>query len=290
MLEISPKETFDPENLKYQYIFDDMQLQINNELNILNPRSCQNRNNFLLLVEWLSHDNPTLAAKLILQRNDIIARRINGKLLVAPCKSKEMNSTTVEFEAGIISKFENERIDAELEILARKQESVQLVSETQTTESLWQEINQQGEEFEDQLEDILGKATKAIQKELSDLIWHWRLIMFAIIVFALLVVLIILGNFNCFFFLDSYVLRFICLRKSRNREIPTTIPVHLIQTCTTHNQGLESVEDHNVLSYKPQIYPLEYFSLFPRECREQARNSTRNNLCTEQSNLAKGQI
>ncbi|KAK6114726.1 hypothetical protein QQG55_53710 [Brugia pahangi] len=51
-----------------------------------------------------------------------------------------------------------------------------------------------------------------------------------------------------------------------------------------------TIINHNVLSYKPQIYPLEHFSLFPRECREQARNSTRNNLCTEQSNLAKGQI
>ncbi|VDN83739.1 unnamed protein product, partial [Brugia pahangi] len=61
-------------------------------------------------------------------------------------------------------------------------------------------------------------------------------------------------------------------------------------TKISSESGLESVEDHNVLSYKPQIYPLEYFSLFPRECREQARNSTRNNLCTEQSNLAKGQI
>ncbi|VBB26581.1 unnamed protein product [Acanthocheilonema viteae] len=128
---ISPEETFDPENVKYQYIFDSIQLQINNELNILNQRSCQNRNNlFIIASRVVSHDNPTLTAKLILQRNDIIARRINGKLLVAPCKSKEMESTTVEFEAEIINKFENERIKAELEILARKHESIQLISET----------------------------------------------------------------------------------------------------------------------------------------------------------------
>ncbi|VBB34785.1 unnamed protein product [Acanthocheilonema viteae] len=132
---------------------------------------CDGSKQRMQLWKWLSHDNPTLAAKLILQRNDIIAERINGKFLVALCKFKEIESTIIEFEAGIINKFENERINAELEILARKHESVQLISETRATETIWQEISQQGEEFAEQLEDIPGKhrnhAKRAFRSHLA---------------------------------------------------------------------------------------------------------------------------
>ncbi|KAK6114327.1 hypothetical protein QQG55_55555 [Brugia pahangi] len=75
-----------------------------------------------------------------------------------------------------------------------------------------------------------------------------------------------------------------------NLLLTVAISIILQAAETKECKWTSGVENHNVLSYKPQIYPLEHFSLFPRECREQARNSTRNNLCTEQSNLAKGQI
>lgn len=53
--------------------------------------------------------------------------RIEGKLLLAPCKSKERNPRKID-QGGIISKFEIERINAELEILAHKRETIDGVS------------------------------------------------------------------------------------------------------------------------------------------------------------------
>lgn len=50
----------------------------------MEQQTCENRNNLLLVIEWLSLDNPTLAVNLLLQRNDVIAKRIDEKLLIAP--------------------------------------------------------------------------------------------------------------------------------------------------------------------------------------------------------------
>ncbi|VIO99985.1 Uncharacterized protein BM_BM8747 [Brugia malayi] len=45
---------------------------------------------------------PTLATKLILQRNDVIAKRINGNLMVAPCKSEQSTIENIEFKGDLI--------------------------------------------------------------------------------------------------------------------------------------------------------------------------------------------
>ncbi|EJW73732.1 hypothetical protein WUBG_15362 [Wuchereria bancrofti] len=66
---------------------------------------------------WLSISNPTLVARLMLQRNDVIIKR---SLLLSPCKSKELTIENMEF---------NE------------------VPYQQKDESLWQEISEQGEEL-----------------------------------------------------------------------------------------------------------------------------------------------
>uniref|UniRef100_A0AAF5Q6K0 Uncharacterized protein n=1 Tax=Wuchereria bancrofti TaxID=6293 RepID=A0AAF5Q6K0_WUCBA len=83
-------------------------------------RSCQNRNNLLLLIEWLSISNPTLAARLLLQKNDVMAKRVSGKLLITSCKTMEITIQNIEFKGNLINKLEVERVNAELELLARR--------------------------------------------------------------------------------------------------------------------------------------------------------------------------
>uniref|UniRef100_A0AAF5RY31 DUF5641 domain-containing protein n=1 Tax=Wuchereria bancrofti TaxID=6293 RepID=A0AAF5RY31_WUCBA len=112
MMETYQQDDNDPENTKLQYLFD------------MEQRTCENRNNLLLLIEWLSMDNPTLAANLLLQRNDVIAKRIDGKLLIAPCKPDSLNPKIIEIKGGLISKFEIDKVNAVLEILAQNQRMI----------------------------------------------------------------------------------------------------------------------------------------------------------------------
>uniref|UniRef100_A0A1I7VZM2 DUF1758 domain-containing protein n=2 Tax=Loa loa TaxID=7209 RepID=A0A1I7VZM2_LOALO len=66
----------------------------------------------------MSGNYPTLAAEMLQQRNDVIARRDSrlGQLLVAPCKTNGITLKNIEFSGGLKGKFEIERINAELEL------------------------------------------------------------------------------------------------------------------------------------------------------------------------------
>ncbi|MCP9263120.1 Integrase core domain containing protein [Dirofilaria immitis] len=188
MKEVSEREEteldkFDPRNIKYQYLFDVLQIEFKKQLTKLYQRSCQNRNNLLLLIEWLSTVNPTLAVKLLLQRNDIIAKRIKGKLLIAPCSFNASEWKTVDFKAGIMSKFEIEKINADLDILAQTLGITNPVHGPTREESLRELIVEQGEELVNQLETEFDETTELIEQELSEVMKRWKLITFSIIVF-----------------------------------------------------------------------------------------------------------
>ncbi|MCP9266373.1 Homocysteine S-methyltransferase 1 [Dirofilaria immitis] len=143
------------------------EIEFKKQLTKLYQRSCQNRNNLLLLIEWLSTVNPTLAVKLLLQRNDIIAKRIKGKLLIAPCSFNASEWKTVDFKAGIVSKFEIEKINADLDILAQTLGITNPVHGPTREESLRELIVEQGEELVNQLETEFDETTELIEQELS---------------------------------------------------------------------------------------------------------------------------
>ncbi|EJW83885.1 hypothetical protein WUBG_05204 [Wuchereria bancrofti] len=144
-MEISPEETSDHNNVKLQYAVDSLRQEFIQQFEDTYQRSCQNRNNLLYLIEALSSHYPTLTTKMILQRSDVTAKNENGILLIAPCKMDRIPFQNIEFKGGLIDKFEAERINAELEILAHRHEVVNTISHEQKDESLWQEISGQGE-------------------------------------------------------------------------------------------------------------------------------------------------
>lgn len=88
---------------------------------------------------------------------------------------------------------------------------------------LWEEISQQGEKLWENLEIEIDKAIEAINEELSNLIIHWKLITFGIIVFVLL---IIIGPIFCF--------------KSSKKWRFLTIPIKTIPTFLS-NQGEQKI-------------------------------------------------
>uniref|UniRef100_A0A1I7VZS6 DUF1758 domain-containing protein n=1 Tax=Loa loa TaxID=7209 RepID=A0A1I7VZS6_LOALO len=78
----------------------------------------------------MSGNYPTLAAEMLQQRNDVIARRDSrlGQLLVAPCKTNGITLKNIEFSGGLKGKFEIERINAELELVSHYHDTINLIS------------------------------------------------------------------------------------------------------------------------------------------------------------------
>ncbi|VDN04616.1 unnamed protein product, partial [Onchocerca ochengi] len=90
----------------------------------------------------------------------------------------------------IIGKFELERINAELEILAQKQEATNQITNQQRQETFWEQITQQGEELAEQLENGIIKSAELIQEGSAILAEHWKLITICASVLLLTVILI----------------------------------------------------------------------------------------------------
>ncbi|KAL3998740.1 hypothetical protein ACH3XW_16260 [Acanthocheilonema viteae] len=254
MIETNQEEIVDPENPKFQYVFDNLREEFKQQMNELSKLSCQNRNNLLSLIEWLSHSNPTLAAELILQRNDIIAKRINGNLLIASCNSKRLKTRVVEFNGGIINKFEVERIDAELEILSQQHPNIDYILNRPKTE-IWNEINNGGVELSQRIEIGFYKARELIQQELDELTKHWRMISFCICCFVILIILIVIKFKSD---LICSLIRLLCIKNSNSKSNPAE--VELVVSLNREEQKPSAEQPKsirlNTFQYIPQSSPL----------------------------------
>ncbi|EJW84094.1 hypothetical protein WUBG_04994, partial [Wuchereria bancrofti] len=108
----------------------------------------------------------------ILQGNDVIAKRIAGNLIA--CKSERSAIENIEFKGGLISKFEIERINAELEILVHNYETINSIPHQTRDEFFWQETSE-GEKFIEQMEEF-NEFILSMEEEFEDVIIHWKLI------------------------------------------------------------------------------------------------------------------
>uniref|UniRef100_A0A1I7W4J9 DUF5641 domain-containing protein n=1 Tax=Loa loa TaxID=7209 RepID=A0A1I7W4J9_LOALO len=168
LMEISLEEMFNPNNVKFQYIFASLRREFIQLLKVTCQRSCQNRNNLLYLIE-MSGNYPTLAAEMLLQRNDVIARREIGQLLVAPYKTNGITLKTIEFSGGLKGKFEIERINAELELVSHYHDTINLISYQQEDDSIWEEITKEGQQLANQLGKELDQVKDSIQEKLKNI-------------------------------------------------------------------------------------------------------------------------
>uniref|UniRef100_A0A1I7VP59 Tudor domain-containing protein n=1 Tax=Loa loa TaxID=7209 RepID=A0A1I7VP59_LOALO len=112
----------------------------------------------------------TLAGNLILQKDDIMVKGINGTLFIGPCEPKIDVPKPNKLISGIIDQFKIEKITAELEILSQEQQfdNGQYV---RPTWSLADEINQESNELSIQFD----KTSEFIQEELNNLTTNWKL-------------------------------------------------------------------------------------------------------------------
>uniref|UniRef100_A0A1I7VZX7 Uncharacterized protein n=1 Tax=Loa loa TaxID=7209 RepID=A0A1I7VZX7_LOALO len=246
MMENTKEKGTDPENTKLQYLYNILQEQFQQKFNEIYQNSCRNRNNLLTLIEWISHDNPTVAANLILQRNDVTAKHINGSLQIAPCKANNLELKLIKFISGIIDHFEIERINAELEILSQQRNYSNYQSKRPEW-NIWKEINQEGTELSEQIGDGVNKMTELIQEELDNFVMHWRLIIFGVCVFIICLVIIIIKvkvELLCFIF------HFSCIKRSNRTTNPTEI--ELAVSLKNQNTFIKRPNHIDIFNYIPQ--------------------------------------
>ncbi|EJD73665.1 hypothetical protein LOAG_18922 [Loa loa] len=91
----------------------------------------------------------SFSTKMLLQSNDVIARREIGQLLVALC-------------GGLKGKFEIERINAELELVSHYHDTINLISYQQEDDSIWEEITKEGQQLANQLVKELDQVKDSI--------------------------------------------------------------------------------------------------------------------------------
>ncbi|VDM23527.1 unnamed protein product [Wuchereria bancrofti] len=159
MMETQRGDDSDPENTKFQYLFDSLQQEFQQQLKLVEQRTCENRNNLLLLIEWLSLDNPTLAANLLLLEILAQNQQTIDPILKPQETSDSLNLKTIEFRDGLISKFEIDKINVALEILAQNQQTINPILKPREISKIWDELKQLEGEFE--------KTTAYLQAKLN---------------------------------------------------------------------------------------------------------------------------
>uniref|UniRef100_A0A0R3QSZ0 Ycf1 n=1 Tax=Brugia timori TaxID=42155 RepID=A0A0R3QSZ0_9BILA len=100
LMENSPVKAFDPENIKFQYLFDSLRQEFLQQLKETYQRSCQNRNNYYY---WSN-------ARLMFQRNDVIAKRVDGNLMYLASRldlSKRLAIKNIEFKRSLLMRDES---------------------------------------------------------------------------------------------------------------------------------------------------------------------------------------
>ncbi|EJD73563.1 hypothetical protein LOAG_19020 [Loa loa] len=103
---------------------------------------------------------------MLLQRDDVIAKREKGILWIAPCKTDRVPLPTIEFTGGLINKFEIEKINAESKLLSYHYDTTTSISSHQRGDSIWEEIAEQGEST-NRIEKEFDQVIQSIQEELE---------------------------------------------------------------------------------------------------------------------------
>ncbi|VDO45035.1 unnamed protein product [Brugia timori] len=92
--------------------------------------------------------------------------------MVTPCKCGRLAIKNIEFRGSLISNFEIERINVELEILTQTQKTINSIPHQMKDELFWQEISEEGEEIIKQMEREFSEIVLPIEEEFENLITH----------------------------------------------------------------------------------------------------------------------
>ena len=183
---------YDHENTKFQYLYDLLKAEIDRrELQSNWLQACGADNTLITLIRWISNVDPTIAAIMLLGRNDIAATLIApGKLRVSVCNGKKLNvsryneknnTEEIVFKAGLLPSADEERIKLALNSLSRRQNDLAFGKEIQYDDLLDISRNE-GERLLNELGHQLDNAGETVQKEITKVQGNWRKLIAAVII------------------------------------------------------------------------------------------------------------
>ncbi|VDM94629.1 unnamed protein product, partial [Onchocerca ochengi] len=146
---------------------------------------------------------------------------------------------------SLIDKFDFERINSELELLARNQAAVNAIPYRPKDDSLWQEISKQGKELTDRPGKEFDQISQSIQEELESVTTYWRLIIVPMNVVTNF--LVIIGLKIKLAFLRSLF----CFSRERNSNYKNSIvlPTKPKLTQILNREGQGSVTKLNLIHF-----------------------------------------
>lgn len=203
----------DAENIKFQYSFDVWREEFKRHIIHTERHACKSANKFLILVKGVSKENPSLAARILLNRDDIVARWQNEKLIVQlttnPVQQDQDTSNEemkeIIFDGKRIQDETMKRTALEVEMLDKRRETWQREQTGPTTGNVFDDVEKEAE----QLGKELDIATEKIEEVLRDIMANWHLgIIAGVILTAMVIVTYI-----------SYKCRR-CLRRRERRRRP----------------------------------------------------------------------
>ncbi|VDK17639.1 unnamed protein product [Anisakis simplex] len=214
-------EDVDPENVKFQFVVDELQDEIKSQVNAALKENCATRNMVIEIVKFISHNNATTAAKILLQRNDVRARVAHQGLWISPCKRNEtdIDENAIVFKAGVISHYNQKKVDMALKMISEENWiaiRTKMKKEDPDQVNIEGVIEKETEQLIDRITEDFNIASRGIQKIVEEISEPWVLISICIVV----IIALILSPMICFQCNICRILCKLCLaRKAKKKRI-----------------------------------------------------------------------
>lgn len=197
---LKKSEEMDESNPKFQFLYDKLKEEISKAESRAKEKRCHLRNNIKILMKWLAKRDATTAAELLLEREDIVADYIQGKLVVYPCEGSseikmednrtKMGIEDIVFKAAALTHWEADLLSDTLNEVSRSHE--RYVPSGERKQSIFDTVRDESEEAMENLRKDLGKAASEVITELEEVVSRWKKRILLTMCFGIAVVLVFL--------------------------------------------------------------------------------------------------
>lgn len=169
----------DPENTRFQYIYERLKEMNERHVEEAFQRTCNNRNRINAIVRWISERDPTFTARMLTNRTDITGEAVEGGLLISKCihyLSDETGSAKQEKEDPIFNKHVIEALEGRkaqwmARVLAGALSGGRQGVQTRPR-SIAEAIREEESEVTQQIED----AVSDVENEIKAIALRWKFV------------------------------------------------------------------------------------------------------------------
>uniref|UniRef100_A0A0M3IKE4 Integrase catalytic domain-containing protein n=1 Tax=Ascaris lumbricoides TaxID=6252 RepID=A0A0M3IKE4_ASCLU len=220
------KDEEDRNNPKYQFLFDELKKRLDRHKSAEEIHRCHLMNHLRTIVRWIAATDTNTAARILMERNDVVATKVEGQLLIYACEGGRHlhppnNYTAVDkvrgliFDAPTLSRFETEKLAAPLQQLRLKigQSSLE-PGHMEMKKIIFDKVRDVGEQALREIQSDLGHTGESLARSIEDVVSHWRLCL----TLAVMAALGIVTTAICFYCEGARLMCCILARRVRRRK------------------------------------------------------------------------